>query len=65
MSENTRPCGTCLHLDARGLSSGVHYCWEWYVWRKPDEVVPDCSKANRATGAEPPGRIHFTGENER
>ena len=58
---NTRPCGSCRHLDSRN-KEGVQFCWRYYVWRDPDKVVPDCTSAERANGEEPPGRIHFGGE---
>lgn len=62
---NKRRCGACRHLDGRPIESGVAYCWEFYVWRRPEEVVVDCTKAERANGEEPPGRIYFQGERAR
>lgn len=59
---NSRPCGTCRHVDERELASGAVYCWRWYRWTYPEAVVEDCTTAERADGGEPPGRIHFEGE---
>lgn len=63
---NGRACGACLHLDGEKATAestrGLHYCWNFLMWRHPDEVVVDCSAATRASGAEPPGKIHFTGQ---
>ena len=62
MKLNSRPCGTCLHLDARVSPRGQAYCWFHMVWRLPMGVVEQCKTAERADGGEPPGRIHFEGE---
>lgn len=59
---NARPCGTCRHLDGRLTGTGAAYCWQFYAWRMPDQVVTDCDKAERADGKAPPGRISFEGE---
>lgn len=66
---NARPCGTCVHLDPETAQAqavrGLHYCWRFYAWRHPDELVVDCRDAERATGAEPPGKLHFAGQRTR
>lgn len=59
---NTRPCGTCRHLDARLNGRGMAYCWRLYAWQKPAGVVADCTTAERADGKAPPGQIRFEGE---
>lgn len=64
MPGNTRPCGTCRHLDPEPMRTNEathHYCWAFYVWRTPGETVVDCDKATRANGEEPPAKIHFAG----
>lgn len=59
---NTKPCGTCKHLDARRGATGGNYCWERYEWHDGDEVVAACGTYGRADGKPPPGRITFRGE---
>lgn len=59
---NTRPCGTCRHMDGRTRPDGTAYCWQRYCWVIPDKVIADCTTAERADGGPPPGQIRFEGE---
>lgn len=59
---NTRACGTCRHLDHRLLPNGTAWCWQYYYGRRPDEVAPDCTDAERANGQAPPGQLRYQGE---
>lgn len=65
MTDNTRACGLCRHLDSRQLESGFAQCWKYYTLRKPSEVVPACTGAERADGNAPPGQLWFTGGQKR
>lgn len=56
---NTRPCALCKHFDEKILSSGVAYCHRFMIWRGADEVVVNCSGAERADGEESRYVIHF------
>jgi len=49
----------CRHLDPEILPTGLAYCWRWYIWRRPAEVVVDCSGYQDADGREPPGKLRF------
>jgi len=64
MAANTRPCGSCRHLDGRALPSGAQFCWQRYGWQRAADVVASCPYAERANGQPPPSRIWFTGERQ-
>lgn len=58
---NTRPCGTCRHMDTRELQSGASFCWQRYIWVRGEKTIA-CDVSERADGQAPPGRIFYTGE---
>lgn len=62
MIANSRPCGACRNLDARLNGRGAAYCWRWFRWQRPADVVVDCTTAERADGQPPPGQIRYEGE---
>jgi hypothetical protein len=59
---NSRPCGSCLHLDSRQKPDGMAWCWAFYMWQSPADVVADCTESKRANGQPPPFQIRYPGE---
>lgn len=57
--KNTRPCVACAELDDRTLPNGSQYCWAFWRWRSPGQVVEDCDRYRRAGGSPPKNRIEF------